>query len=157
MTERVDGEFFHHISRYSFDGPGNHQYIVLVENYQEHIYAIKFYLKSHAGSEDKYKLLTGFKQAPRIIRTCLEIMLTIVKENRKASFCILGTNLDNESKKETKRFRVYKRIMQNFFSPIHFEHRYLSEKSLYFLINKENNTPSMLKQLSGIIAKYHLD
>ena len=107
MTEAVEGEIYHHISKYTFDGPRNHQYIVLAENYFQDVYAIKFHLKSHSGSINKYTLMTGYHQVPLIIRTCIQIMLSILLENPKASFCVLGTEQENEPKKETKRFRIY--------------------------------------------------
>lgn len=157
MNESVVGELYHHILRFSFDGPGNHQYIVIAENYSNHIFAIKFFLKSHSGSDDKFGLLTGFQKAPRIIRTCIEIMLLILRDHPTASFCILGTSLENESKQETKRFRIYKHVLQNFFSPVRFEHRYMAERSLYLLINKENDIPALIEELSGLLIKYNFE
>jgi len=157
MAEDVEGEPYSKILRYSFDGPGNHQYLVLAEHYPLDVYAVKFHLKSHSQSENKYSIVTGYGEAPSVIRTCIQIMLALLKENATASFCVLGTRSEREEKPETKRFRVYKRVLQNFFSPLFFEHRAHAEKNLYFLINKQGNIDLILNSLAKVVHQYRLD
>jgi len=58
----------------TFTSRFNHQYMVIVEEYTYHIFVIKFYLKAHKNSKDKYKLITKQNDIQRIIATCLSIM-----------------------------------------------------------------------------------
>ena len=124
-----------------------HQYIVNVEQYEYHLFAIKFYLKAHRFSQNKYKLLTNHHNIPPIIRTCVEIMLYFLKHNPYASFCFVGENSFEESVAETKRFKVYKRVMENHFSPLSFWHLIDTNRSFYLLQNKLSNTPEKMEDL----------
>lgn len=124
--------------RFSFKSHTNHRYTVEVEEYQHDLYAIKYYLKAHARSPNKFKLLTGLKQPTRVIRTCIDIMLHLIdRRNPWASFIFIGEQSQTEdSKKNTKRFRIYKSIMENFFKPVDFDHYYREESSVYIILNK---------------------
>ena len=126
------------ISLYRFKSTkSNLVYIVRVEQYKCNIYAVKFYQKSHRLSPN------------RIINTCINIMLSIYKENPKASFGFIGANGFNEDTVCTKRYRVYARIIATYFSDKFFYHKENIEKSAYMLINnialKEN--PDLTQQI----------
>jgi hypothetical protein len=98
------------------------------------MYAVKFHLKADRNSKYKYNRLTGLNEARPVINTCIAIMLEIKKSNLKASFGFIGSNLITESENETKRFRVYKKIMATYFSYTNFEHIEIKEKSVYMMI-----------------------
>ncbi len=157
MTEHPVGEPFQQLHIYTFHGPNHQHYTVHVEEYPMDVFAIKFHLQAHSNSPNKYKLLTGNSQAPRIIRTCIEIFLALFKKNNESSLCFIGTNSFAEDKAETKRFRIYKRVMQNFFSPQLFEHRYFANKSLYLMLNNRKNMEELNKVIAGIIKKYEFE
>jgi hypothetical protein len=107
---------------------------VWVEMYDYNMYAVKFHLKADKNSKYKYNRLTGLNEARPVIHTCIAIMLEIYKADNKASFGFIGSNMPNESENETKRFRVYKRIMATYFSYANFEHIEIKEKSAYMII-----------------------
>lgn len=70
-----------------------------------------------------------------------------LKENPNASFGFTGAPLESEideKSKPTKRFRVYKRIMENLFSPERFAHYQLEQSSIYLLINRNLQDPQEL-------------
>ena len=157
MTEHPEGEPFQQLHIYTFHGPNHQHYTVHVEEYPMNVYAIKFHLQAHSNSLNRYQLLTGYSQAPRIIRTCIEIFLALFEKNNESSLCFIGTNTFGEGKSETKRFRIYKGVMQNFFSPQFFEHRYFANKSLYLMLNKRKNMEELNKVISGIIEKYQFE
>lgn len=157
MTEPPKGEPYQQLHIYTFHGPHQQHYTVHVEEYPMDVYAIKFHLQTHSNSPHKYQLLTGFSQAPRIIRTCIEIFLTLIAKNNESSLCFIGTNSLEEVKSETKRFRIYKGVMQNFFSPQFFEHRYFANKSLYLMLNKRKNMEELNKVIVSILEKYQFD
>jgi len=49
---------------YTFKSPKSHQwYWVWVEVYERNLYAVKFHLKAHRQSPDKYSLMTGLNEA----------------------------------------------------------------------------------------------
>jgi hypothetical protein len=97
-----------YISLYHFRSTKSHlMYIVRVEKYEYHIYAVKFYLKSLSHSKLKYRLMTNTNEPRRIINTCINIMLSIYEQDDSASFGFIGSNGINEDVCCTKRYRVF--------------------------------------------------
>lgn len=121
-----------------FKGKGNHTYIVEVEEYSGNLFVVKFYLKSHRLSPDKFSLLTGNKDMPGIIRTCINIMLYFYQRCPDASFAFMGQPGEHESTALTQRFRIYRSVMYNFFSPVKFIHYSLELVSAYLLLNRSS-------------------
>lgn len=127
----------------TFDDHHHHTYIVHVEEYQYEVYVLKFYLKNHRLSPKKYQLITGFGCPSRVIYTCVCIMIDefYKKRNPYASFGFIGAQLPEESEKgdhaNTKRFRLYRKIMAGKISDIYFEHKEYPAKSAYLMLNRE--------------------
>jgi len=140
FVQRVDeayGEntFLKYKLLYTFKSPKSHQwYWVWVEVYEHDMYAIKFHLKAHRGSQNKYSLMTGLNEARPVINTCIAIMQEIAHVNPHASFGFIGANMENETPRLTKRFKVYSRMMATYFSSEEFKHLILMNKSAYVLI-----------------------
>ena len=78
-------------------------YIVLVEQYEHDVFAVKFYPKKWRNSKLKYRLLTGTNEPRKIINTCINVYSTIVatyfsnefffhKENKEKSAYLLINN-----------------------------------------------------------------
>ena len=67
-----------------------------------------------------------------------------------SSFGFIGANLIGESENETKRFRVYRRILTTYFSEEHYLHYQIVEKSAYALVRKSTleQNPILIKELS---------
>lgn len=112
-----------------------------MEEYENNMFAVKFYVKNHADSKHKYNLLTEEYDARRIIYTCVEIAKKIQENNPFASFGFVGSPTKKELKttklKCTKRFRVYNYFATFFFNPENFDHSYDENKSVYIILNKE--------------------
>jgi hypothetical protein len=90
-------------------------------------------------------MITKYYDAAAIINTCLVIMAEMLVRHKGASFGFTGAFLDGEAPGlPSKRYRVYKRIMENLFSPERFYHYQLPEKNAYFLINKDSENPQIL-------------
>jgi hypothetical protein len=140
---------------YTFKSPKSKQwYWVWVEAYYYNMYAIKFHLKADRNSPLKYHRLTGLNEARMVIGTCIAIMLEINESNSCSSFGFIGSNLPNENERETKRFRVYKRIMATHF-PLHiFDHRENKDKSTYMLIRKTEleKDPDLIQNIEHFFA-----
>ena len=125
-------------------------YIVRVEQYPNDFYGIKFYLKDDRLNPHKYNRLTGLNEPRPIIHTCIAILMELAEQNPNASFGFIGANLLGESDYETKRFRVYRRVLTTYFSEEHFLHYQIIEKSAYALVSRlvlENN-PEIIKEIS---------
>ncbi len=140
--------------KYVFRCRFKHLYIVNLEKYEHQFYVIKFYLKQHRLSKNKYNLLSGLHDMPRIMATCLQIMLETYKENPYASFGFMGANSIGEPESNTKRFKIYKRIMESFFSPIDFSHYTYTEKSAYLMLNKANLNNDLMPNIEKMFDTY---
>ena len=135
---------------YTFKSTKSHQwYWVWVEVYEHDFYAIKFHLKAHRHSPDKYNLMTGLNEARPVINTCIAIMQEISYINPHSSFGFIGANMQDESDINTKRFRVYRRFMATYFTEQIFGHYFNIHKSTYLLILKSELEiyPELLTEL----------
>ena len=141
---------------YSFDDSSGHTYLVYLEKYNYELYAIKFHLKSHKLSEKKYNLLTNNGHCSRIIRTCIQIMVDYLRnENPRASFIFSGTNSENEEKSNTKRFRLYSKVMKALFTELEFEHKENIVRSTYILLNKRNKESNLLNKIEVMFSNIY--
>lgn len=153
---------------YSFKSPKTHmRYIAEVEHYKCDLYAVKFYLKAHQNSKERFNVLTNLYEARPVIYTCIAILIDVYHQNNKASFAFIGSPSpkeilrENENsclKKEnrTQRFRIYSTLMSTFFSETHFEHRNSPRHSLYLMRNKSSN--NSLKDIQAMINTiYNID
>jgi len=117
----------------------NLSYIVRVEVYPQHIYAIKFYLKKHSNSPNKYRLMANTYEPRRIINTCINIMLSIYENDKLASFGFIGANgIGENTTYNTKRFRVYTTLIATYFTWENFVHKENKEKSTYLIVNRKS-------------------
>lgn len=122
---------------YTFKSSHSHQwYWVWVEVYQNHVYAIKFHLKIHRDSPDKYKIMTGLHEVRPVMNTCIAIMLDMVRRDVCSSFGFIGANMRGENVSNTKRYRFYSNMMATHFGESEFIHFQNEEKSAYLLIRK---------------------
>lgn len=122
---------------YTFKSPKSHQwYWVWVEAYNYHLYAVKFHLKAHRNSPNKYNIMTGLNEARPLVCTCIAIMLEIANHDTESSFGFIGANMQGEAVANTKRYAFYSNMMATFFSQNIFKHYRNDDKSAYMLIRK---------------------
>jgi hypothetical protein len=139
---------------YSFKSPKTKQdYFLWVEFYPYSFIAIKFHLKSHRHSKNKYHKLTDYNEARPIIFTCLKILLEVNSEFNTHSFGFIGANTNDWIKRKnkygvferkkivepeynTKRYNRYKRILITFISEKDFVHVQNKDKSAYLLLRR---------------------
>jgi len=137
-----DGELYKNVRTYTFRCKDKYRYILLAEEYEYEVFAIKFYLKNHADSEDRFKINTNYFNALTIFGTCLRVMQGLVKEHPAASFFIFGSQSHKDKlNAPSQRFRIYQRMIENVFSPVNFYHYALSIRSIYLVLNKKNEEP----------------
>lgn len=138
------------------------KYLVHVEIHPKHFYGVKFHLKDDTNCKEKYNRLTGLNEVRPLVRTCMAIMLDIHNQDSRSSFGFIGSNIISEKITKngksylhentinTKRYRVYKRLMLTYFSDEIFLHLVEESKSTYMMIRKTelNLNPSLVKEIS---------
>lgn len=119
----------------------------------------------------KYGINSGLFEVRPVIYTCIRIILEdIYAKDPLSSFGFIGSNtthyLENgnikkldeiktEDKNNTRRYRIYKRIMLTFFSPDQFEHIYNEEFSSYVIIRKRQieSNPNIIDDISTYFSE----
>ena len=81
-------------------------------------------------------------------------MIKFFKDEPTASFGFIGANSISENREETKRFNIYKKVMENFFSPVHFAHHNYNKESAYILLNRKTSENS-LSIIEELFTKYY--
>lgn len=135
QSKKVENEPFTKEHLYTFKGKNGHRYIVVLQEFPFQFIGIKFHLKAHTDSPNKYKLLTRNNDVQGCVRTCIEIMLSLLSKNKKTSYGFIGANLVGENMNNTKRFKIYRQVMENLFSPLYFTHYSLQQESVYLMLN----------------------
>jgi hypothetical protein len=151
----------HFISKtiYSFQAE-KYRYIAEVEIYDHNMYVIKFYPKHLQESKVKFSMVLNEEYAPKIIRTCINIMLEINAKDPVANFGFLGSNtiLDDfkESRYMTQRYRIYRQLMLNFFSEKSYIHIENQTNSAYLLLSKSTSNPKdLLIQIQKMFIQFY--
>ena len=143
-----------------------HPYIVEVEERPNNIFVVKFYLKAHRHSENRYSLTlskaqrdkdglhTGAHNLFKVMNTLLMISKVFHKKTPTASFGFIGApkfsemdvnvNAENINPdgtyRNTSRFRVYKNYVARYYPPSIFDHIEFKSSSGYMIKNKMNKS-----------------
>ena len=86
----------------------------------------------------------------------MKIGKDIQKNNDLASFGFIGANDLGEGKDNTKRYRVYKKIVKEFFSSENYYHVRSDENSLYLILNKQNKNIDKNKIINTIAENFEI-
>jgi hypothetical protein len=86
-------------------------------------------------------------------------MLEVYNKNPYASFGFLGSHDIGQSTSFTKRYRLYKKVMEFKFSPLKFKHFNNPNYSAYLLLNKDfiNTNTDYLKELEKYFITLYPD
>jgi hypothetical protein len=134
-----------HLTIYSFK-TDLYPYLIEVELYPLNIYVLKFYRRVHKRNKERFNLLSNEGKCSRIVATCFSIFLDIYNKNQLASFGFIGsytidkTTGNIEPKKETKRFRIYRMAVFNFFGEQTFTHFEDQANSVYLVLERKLRT-----------------
>jgi len=124
---------------YAFKDDDKQTYLVYLDQYDPNIFIVKYHLKNHSSSSKKYSLRTNGNHAARVICTSVYIMIDMLKKNPYASFGFIGAADNGENKVNTKRFRIYSKVMARLFAPTNFTHYHLVNQSAYFMLSKNTS------------------
>lgn len=131
------GELDKTVHLFTFRTTRNRQIIVEMHEHAAHpVVIVKFFDKAHRLSLNRFSLMSSSSEAPRIIRTAIQVMLDFHQQNPFLSFAFMGAPDANGNLDNNKRFRVYKGVMQRLFSDLEFEHLQNPKRSLYILLNR---------------------
>ncbi len=124
---------------YTFNSSRTKQgYMVWVEVYENHFYAVKFHLRKDKNNKNRYSVMSGLGEARPVINTCVSIMSEIAGLDELSSFGFIGAGMVGEiNTNNTKRFKVYCRLMATYFSEEFFLHLSYVEKSAYVLLRRK--------------------
>jgi len=136
---------------YKFKNRYGSAYTVKVDEFCHTLFIIKFFLSNHKSYPHKFSYQLDTYDAPRVIRTSVDILLEIWQKEPDASFGFIGApSIEKdgtfEDKIKTQRYRIYERLVANFFGEQHFSHAFNDQKSSYLLINNR----------CGDVASYHI-
>jgi hypothetical protein len=141
---------------YAFRGKTSKRYVVIVEEYQYFVFIVKFCLQERKKYSDRFIQLTGLNECSRVLTTIGHIIKEIYNENHYASFGFIGSNLPDEEKENTKRFRLYSKVVSQLIAPVTFEHRLSLKNSAYLLINRDSNEPDLLNKINAMFDRIYL-
>lgn len=140
----------------TFKDTKNNKYIVPIEEYKHHLFVVSFYPKKFKNSPHRYSKLTGIGSPSKVINTCLMIIGDIFQKESNASFAFCGEPIPTEIglQTPTKRFRIYKKIIQLFFSDTQFVHYEYPMGNFYLLLNRKS-IPFFKEIESELDQSYH--
>lgn len=124
-------------------------YLVEVEEYDNHIYSIKFYPKNMATSSRRFSFLTGDNEPRRIIVTCIRIMKLYFERDSRSSFAFIGAHAVDETIKNNKRFRFYLRMLKIYVSQRTFIH-YVDEQRSACVIARRSEVESQRLSIQDV-------
>jgi len=127
------------------------KYLVEVHAYAGHLYTVDFYAK--VDNVNRYRLRTNQQAAGKLGGTVLAIMAGVLREDPAACFGFIAAALLTETSDEsTKRFKLYKRMLELKIDPRRNRvvTRPLTSSIFVFPINLIDQTAV----LDSIIARY---
>jgi hypothetical protein len=135
------GHNFTHILTF-YSSKNGLKYVVNIEEYEEELFAIKFYPKCLKRSEFKYNKIINKGDVINVLMTCASVIPYILRENKNASFGFVGSRTINstnnfvESFNENKRYRIYSDLIKQVIGGQTFVHIEYEKISGYLLVNK---------------------
>lgn len=111
-TEGRTSWLYEDIYKFFIHSPSSRRkYLVEVHAYADHLYTVDFYAKVH--DVNRYRLRTNQQAAGQLGGTVLDIIAGIIRADPQACFgFIAAAMLDEISDESTKRFKLYKRMLE---------------------------------------------
>lgn len=127
------------------------KYLVEVHAYADHLYTVDFYAK--VNDVNRYRLRTNQHAAGKLGGTVLAIMAEVLRQDPQACFGFIAAAMLNEySDENTKRFRLYTRMLELKINPMRHQITTKPESSSIFVLPVAVAPNQAFKQ--QIIARY---
>lgn len=148
-----------HCDIFTFKNLYNDVVILEVFKYNDNVYVIKFFLKKHKLSKEKYSFqystsflkekgfVSGVKNFFKTLDTILTIGMEYSKKDNLASFGFMGAPKPEEllnrdeldiTIANTTRYSIYKSYSLRYFNPKHFTFIDSNTSSIFFIRNERN-------------------
>lgn len=127
------------------------KYLVEVHAYADHLYTVDFYAKVH--DVNRYRLRTNQQAAGKLGGTVLAIMAEVLRQDPQARFGFIAAAMLNEtSDVNTKRFRLYTKMLKLKINPLRHQIVTKRNQSAIFVIPIAlANKPALI---DSIITRY---
>lgn len=143
---------------YSFKGKNGKRYIVIVEEYNYQCFALKFCLQDHKNFHDRFSRLTHQYECSRVITTIVTIIKEIHQKNPFANFAFIGAQgLEEKDYNQTKRYKIYTKVLEKIIGPVFFERRYNPNNSSCIFISRDNTNEEISVLIEQMFRKYYPD
>ncbi|MGI4873943.1 MAG: hypothetical protein ACRYFX_22515 [Janthinobacterium lividum] len=109
------------------------KYLVEVHAYSDYLYTVDFYAKVH--NVNRYRLRTNQHAAGKLGATVLAIIAGIIRDDPQACFGFIAAAMLHEtSDANTKRFRLYTRMLELKVDPARYKVEAFRETSTIFVV-----------------------
>lgn len=127
------------------------KYLVEVHAYADHLYTVDFYAK--VNDVNRYRLRTNQHAAGKLGGTVLAIMAEVLRQDPQACFGFIAAAMLNEySDENTKRFRLYTRMLELKINPMRHEVVTKQIQSAIFVVPVALASQPVV--LDSLIARY---
>lgn len=134
-------------------GTSRRKYLVEVRQYDEHLYTVDFYAK--VRSVHRYRLRTHQHAAGKLGATVLAIIARTIQQDAQACFGFIAAAMLTETTDEnTKRFRLYKAMLEQKINPQRYTVDTISEQSSIFVLPVNKAAQPAVRQ--SIIDAYEI-
>lgn len=133
------------------------EYRVYIDECPHNLLVIKFFLKDDATNKARYNKLSHLGEPRNVVYTCIRILLDeFIKKNDRYSISFVGSNKIGESIANTKRFRLYSRIMATVINPEKYLHMADEDSSAYLVVPMAvyNETPEEIEAIQEMYKDY---
>jgi hypothetical protein len=127
------------------------KYLVEIHAYDNHLYTADFYAK--VNNVNRYRLRTNQQAAGKLGGTVLAVLAEVLRQDPQACFGFIAAAMTNEtSDANTKRFRLYTRMLELKINPMRYEVVTRRDQSAIFVI--PTGVASDPVVVDSIIARY---
>ncbi|SHI41346.1 hypothetical protein SAMN02745146_0807 [Hymenobacter daecheongensis DSM 21074] len=125
---------FEWIYKFFLHSPSSRRkYLVEVRAYDGHLYTVDFYAK--VQNVNRYRLRTHQHAAGKLGATVLDIIARTIRHDPEACFgFVAAAMLDETSDENTKRFRLYKAMLEQKIDPQRYTVDTIPEQSSIFVL-----------------------
>jgi hypothetical protein len=142
---------------YRFKTDKKRTYLVHLHKYDYTVFVIKFHDKKQSLSADKFNFVLNDFDCGRVLRTIIEIAMSVLANEQYASFAFVGAHKPGKESKQTintQRFKIYKRMAEYFLGSITFLHVYEERSNCYILVNKKHANPEAIYIYESILEMF---
>jgi hypothetical protein len=127
------------------------KYLVEIHAYKDHLYTADFYAK--VNNVNRYRLRTNQQAAGKLGGTVLAILADVLRQDSQACFGFIAAAMLNESSDaNTKRFRMYTKMLELKINPMRYEVVTRRDQSAIFVVPAAIAGDQVL--VDSIIARY---